>query len=406
LIASILLFVLGFLTASALALLIIPAVARRARRLTARRIEASLPLTSNEIRAEKDRLRAVHAMTARRLEMEIEALRSKAAEQRVEIARYHDNARFLANEMSERDNAIAALDEKGGKLEAELKARTEEFDRLSERLKGAEEQLQARLAELEEMERAIGGARMDASNRQIELVARETEIEKLFGDIELLRDEHREADRHLREADKRRLSVEEALKLERHRNAEMNEKLEKLMALLADREQAAEANTRRAESLSQRLREQTDRVSGLSRALSQEREKHAALEAEMAETSGQLQGLLSGAHADQIERAMEKLEDERRTLEQRLIVLSRENEELRAGRPTPEDEEGRRREDTVLREQISNLAAEVVHLTALVEGPGSPIHKALDKPAPAALNGSIASLGERVKALQKASAMR
>jgi chromosome segregation ATPase len=406
LIASILLFVLGFLTASALALLIIPAIARRARRLTTRRIEASLPLTSNEIRAEKDRLRAEHAMTARRLEMEIEALRSKAAEQRVEIAHHQDNARALAKQMSERDDAIAALDSKGETLEAELKARTEEFDRLSGRLNGAEEQLEARIAELEKMERAVGDARMDVSNRTIELAARETEIEKLFGDIELLRDERREADRHLREADTRRLSVEEALKVERHRNTEMNGKLEKLMALLADREQAAEAHVREADSLRQRLGEQTDRTSGLSRALSEARERHAALEVEMKEISGQLEGLLSGAHADQIERAMEKLDDERKRLEERLAALSRENEKLRAARPAADDEESRRREDTALREQISNLAAEVVHLTALVEGPGSPIHKALDKPSPAALNGSIASLGERVKALQKASAMR
>ena len=405
-IASTLLFVLGFLTASALALLIIPAIARRARRLTIRRIEASLPLTANEIRAEKDRLRAGYAMTTRRLEMEIESLRSKAAEQRVEMARYQEKAQSLARQMGERDNAIAALDQKGETLEAELKARAEEREHLGGRLAEAQEQLETRASELEKLERTVGKAQMDVSNRQIELAARETEIEKLFGDIELLRGEHREADRRVREAEAQRLSAEEALKLERHRNTEMNEKLEKLMTRLADREQALEANAGEIENLRRRLAEQTGQASGLSGELAAARERHAALEAEMAGISEQLETLLSGAHADQLERAMEKLDNERKDLEERLVALSRENEALRAGRAPAGDEEARRREDAALREQISNLAAEVVHLTALVEGPGSPIHKALDRPSPAALNGSIASLGERVKALQKASAMR
>ena len=405
-IASILLFVLGFLTAAALALLIVPAISRRAARLTKRRIEASLPLTSNEIRAEKDRLRAGFAMTTRRLEMEVEALRLKAAEQLVEIGRQQEKALSLARQMSERDGAIAALDKKGETLETELKARADELDQLSNRLADAERQLETRIAELEKMERTVGDARMDVSNRQIELVARETEIEKLFGDIELLRDEHRQADRHMREADARRLSAEEALKLERHRNTEMNEKLEKLMALLADREQALEANAREIQTLRQQQTVETDRASGLSDELAAARERQATLEREMADISGRLEELLSGVHADQLERAMEKLDGERKHLEERLSALADENKKLRAGRPPAEDEESRRREDTALREQISNLAAEVVHLTALVEGPGSPIHKALDKPLPAALNGSIASLGERVRALQKASAMR
>ena len=404
-IASILLFVLGFLTAAALALLIVPAVSRRAARLAKRRIEASVPLTANEIRAEKDRLRAGFAMTVRRLEMEIEALRSKLAEQLAETGRQREKAQALARQMSEREQAIAALDRKGEALEAELNARADEFKQLSGRLADAEQQLETRIAELEEMERAVGDARLDVSNRQIELAARETEIEKLFGDIELLRDEHRQASRQLREADARRLAADEALKLERHRNREMNEKLEKLMALLADREQALEANAREIEALHQRLEEQTG-ASGLSRELSAAQERCATLEAEKAAISARLEQLLSGAQADQLEQAMEKLDGERKRLEERLVAMEEENAKLRAGQLSGNDGDSHRRDDAVLREQISNLAAEVVHLTALVEGPASPIHKVLDKPFPAALNGSIASLGERVKALQKASAMR
>ena len=61
----------------------------------------------------------------------------------------------------------------------------------------------------------------------------------------------------------------------------------------------------------------------------------------------------------------------------------------------------------MLREQINDLAAEVVSLTATLEGPDSPINKALAA-APAEASPAdgphekITSLADRVRALQKA----
>ena len=61
----------------------------------------------------------------------------------------------------------------------------------------------------------------------------------------------------------------------------------------------------------------------------------------------------------------------------------------------------------LLREQINDLAAEVVSLTATLEGPDSPINKALAA-VPAETSPSsgphekITSLADRVRALQKA----
>ena len=84
---SILFFALGFLCAGFLALMVAPAVWRRAVALTRKRVEASVPLTLAEIQADKDRIRAEYAMSTRRLEMSVKALREKAAEQLVEINR-------------------------------------------------------------------------------------------------------------------------------------------------------------------------------------------------------------------------------------------------------------------------------------------------------------------------------
>ena len=74
-------FALGLLTAGLLALMIAPAVWRRAARLTRERIERSVPLTLNEIQADKDQLRAEFAMSTRRLEMTVERLKERVRAQ-------------------------------------------------------------------------------------------------------------------------------------------------------------------------------------------------------------------------------------------------------------------------------------------------------------------------------------
>ncbi len=60
---GVLYFVLGFLAAALLALMVSPAIWNRAVTLTRRRIESSVPLTLNEVQADKDQLRAEFAMS-------------------------------------------------------------------------------------------------------------------------------------------------------------------------------------------------------------------------------------------------------------------------------------------------------------------------------------------------------
>src|SRR5215217_7159685 len=81
LIENIMYFALGVLVAGLVALVLLPAVWKRAVRLTKRRIEAATPITMAEFRADKDQLRAEFALSTRRLEMNVEALRKRLAEQ-------------------------------------------------------------------------------------------------------------------------------------------------------------------------------------------------------------------------------------------------------------------------------------------------------------------------------------
>ncbi|TIT21426.1 MAG: hypothetical protein E5W70_16820, partial [Mesorhizobium sp.] len=113
---SILFFVLGFLCAGFLALMIAPAVWRRAVALTRKRVEGSMPLTLAEIQADKDRIRAEFAVSVRRLEMTVKSLREKAAEQLVEIGRDREALKELAAERQDKNRVVADLTTRGEEL--------------------------------------------------------------------------------------------------------------------------------------------------------------------------------------------------------------------------------------------------------------------------------------------------
>lgn len=78
---------LGFLLAALVAVLILPAYRRRIERFTAEAIKRRLPMTDDEIRADRDRLKAEFAMDVHKLEMKLDEAEIAAARQSVEINR-------------------------------------------------------------------------------------------------------------------------------------------------------------------------------------------------------------------------------------------------------------------------------------------------------------------------------
>ncbi|MEO0618558.1 MAG: hypothetical protein AAFZ01_04695 [Pseudomonadota bacterium] len=145
-IQALMLIGLGFFAATLLALLVAPAAWARAVRITSHRIRSSLPINETEIRAEKDQLRAGHAVTVHRLEKKIERAEMGAARQRVElnrrearIAELEEAAKTLADDRDENRNARSVL------------AQT-----LNERLPRAEERLRETRALLETRDTQIG----------------------------------------------------------------------------------------------------------------------------------------------------------------------------------------------------------------------------------------------------------
>src|SRR6201996_8175926 len=99
---------IGFLISMLCGLMIVPLVHNRAVRLTTRRLEAATPLSMAEIQADKDQLRAEFAMSARRLEMNVEQLKNKTTSQLAELGKKSDAINRMKMELGEKNATIFA----------------------------------------------------------------------------------------------------------------------------------------------------------------------------------------------------------------------------------------------------------------------------------------------------------
>lgn len=382
---SVLFFVLGFLCAGFVALMIAPAIWRRAVMLTRKRVEGSMPLTLAEIQAEKDRIRAEFAMSTRRLEMSVKSLREKAAEQLVEISRGREALKELALERKDKKQALSELEAKG----EDLRQREDQLQLVSDRLAQTEHALEKRVLELKKLEHMYDDASFSSSSRQIELVARESELQRLADDISVLRGQRKEADRRQQESAAESKAARDALKAEKKRTGELDKKVERLLATLADREDKLD----RREKEIARLRQKSK---------SESVENASAVRLVGVQGS---QGDAAVKDDDDTKNAIAKLDRDRERLEARLTELARENKKLKTELAAFEDSKSEdgddaRRASAALREQMSDLAAQVVALTATLDGPESPIAKVLAAPNQA--GSGERSLADRVRALQKA----
>lgn len=117
-IQSAMLVALGFFTAGLIGFLLAPFYGRRSARIATDRLRATMPLTSAEIAADKDRLRAKYALTIHKLEQKLEKGAYAAARQRVEINRRDAGISELEGEverlratLEEHENARRVLEQ-------------------------------------------------------------------------------------------------------------------------------------------------------------------------------------------------------------------------------------------------------------------------------------------------------
>src|ERR1700687_1834617 len=168
---------IGFLLSMLFGLMIVPLVHNRAVRLTTRRLEAATPLSMAEIQADKDQLRAEFAMSARRLEMNVDQLKHKTTSQLAELGKKTDAINRMKLELGEKNATIFSLEAREKAMKEQLRATEEEFAARTDALRQAEKAFADKQNELRKINTELSDRSTMAESRQVELVAVRPQIE-------------------------------------------------------------------------------------------------------------------------------------------------------------------------------------------------------------------------------------
>lgn len=368
-------FALGFFSAGLLTLFIAHAVWRRAVRLTTKRVQAALPVSLAEIKADRDQLRAEFAMAARKLEMSVEQLKSRGHMQLVDITRKNEQLRVVLDEVKERTTTIHELEQREHHLRSELLATEGALGEASQAAREAENKLAAAQMKLSERERELAEMSSLAHGRQVELAALQANLahfENVVSDTQRALSDSTAAHQSkqqlldrtqadLREAQSYRADIEAKMAATLEELQQQTQSLGLTQNHLNEDSDAVGALVAKAKALARRVEE-----------LMSERD---TLDQEMTARIGEAE-----MRHDLLSKDFETFRAERAALEVRLGAVQAERDELterlrQLENGAQSNWERERMENAMLRERMNDLAAEITALSLTFEGDGSPIRK-------------------------------
>lgn len=408
-------FVLGFFVAGLLALMVSPVIWNRAVTLTRQKIESSVPLSVNEIQADKDQLRAEFSMSTRRLEMSIDELRERASEQVIELNRKRDETAKYNEDMKERLDTISELEAKASDLRTTLASREEQYEELKAKQEKLEVQFAETSGELSKTKSKLNSHERELSDNKIELVAKEGKIESLtntlvntdIGGDDIL-EKFKQFGLKLAETEAELEKQRAASRLAIESAEDTKRELEITVSKLENREREL-GNSRKTST------DDNSSLLDLNESLIKEKAKVIELEARLAKQTSQTEALLNDASNENVQALMKSLNQQMEEKTKNLKSLEAERDELRSKVSLMSANAGNnwsdeRQDSAILRERINDMAAQVAVLTSDIEGKSSPIHKILKSEKPpkkattkskVANDGKDISLSERIRAIQK-----
>lgn len=429
-----LLFSLGFLAAALVGLIVAPIIQRRVVTLTERRMRASVPLSSAEIKAEKDMARAAYAAENARLSVDLRQTHNDLSEQ---LARGVRLSGELVTLRAEKTAAEQTLDERGNEirsLTSELHQRDDRITTLTGNLGAAIRLAEARKHEIANRDDQINRLGAEIEELRIDLVTLDTEAENFKAQMRELRDERRVLRDQLKEAETRNRDLQTHFKRSEESLAETREKLAKAISALTDRENALERRIAEVERYKQINREQASELRTAKRAARDARSGDRAARppetgvaapapakpadeparqpepvAKLPEPVAKLpEPMASPASppapapvpaAQPKPRDIEPVEDDASDAEK--VDRLRARQAALIERLLKADNGSK---DAALRKEIASIAAMMVELTASREGPSSPIAKILSGSEDANRSArSESSLAARARTLISAS---
>jgi chromosome segregation ATPase len=369
---------IGFLIAMLLSLTIMPLVHNRAVRLTTRRLEAATPLSMAEIQADKDQLRAEFAMSARRLEMSVEQLKSKTTSQLAELGKKSDAINRMKQELSEKNATIYALEARETAVKDQLQKTEADFTVKTESLRSAEQALADKQAELAKLTSDLSDRSMVAESRQVELVTMRTNVDALKNRVADAEKEFADTQARLTHERGESDTASRALQDARARVENLSHRVTDLDGQLMMQVKEAENLGGRVNDLETQLAAQAKALAEREFENSQLREAHAAAEGVAQDLRVQVAAVTEGgksAIVDKLKSEKAAIEDQLRTAVDERGKLQRDLNAIQ--QQTENSWATERMENALLRERINDIAAEVSKLAMTLEGPNSAIEAIL-----------------------------
>jgi hypothetical protein len=160
---------IGFLAAWLMAFMVMPAVHHRAVRLTRKKLD-ELPLSIQEMRAEKDSIRAGFAAATTKLEMSLAQLREKTAAHATDAAKKAQLIARLKQELGAVDVALKETEAREQSARNELRNAKREIAGKDAALSAAEQEIAAIKAEIATIAPVLRSTQKRAEPRVAEIV--------------------------------------------------------------------------------------------------------------------------------------------------------------------------------------------------------------------------------------------
>nr|WP_234902293.1 hypothetical protein [Agrobacterium rubi] len=311
-----------------------PSIHRRIVVYTEKRLRATMPISPQEVRAQKDMARALYAAENARTRQELDVEREKAHSLKFRNDSALSDTTALLTETRELKTQLEAMTLEANELRAKARRHEDAAARLKAALGDAEETAISRTQEISNLTRRVSAISRELDDLKITLSARDIEVEQAKHKLASWRKERETITKELEEAAAKNREAAHQMTRESRKIARLEEQLATEAARNADNEMLLE---RRAQEVT-RLK---DRVAGNS--------ESAAIDT--VETATPLIQLGSAiVTPEQIAREIEDIRNQGTALTERLLN----------GKGTGNDD--------AIRNEISQIAARMIALTAAQEG--------------------------------------
>ncbi|WLP53312.1 hypothetical protein [Agrobacterium fabrum] len=228
------LFGLGFLTATLLALLIAPAIHRRIVAYTENRIRATMPISPQEVRAQKDMARALYAAENAKVRQELDTEREKNTSLRLANEAASSDAYRLGEQNRSFSLKIEELTLEIGELRAALDASEERAGTIAANLLQQEQAANERASQMSDLTARLTNLTRELDDSKITAATRDLEAEQAKQTASRFRKEGETATRELQDVAARNKEAMTAVARESRKVTRLEEQLATLMAKNAD----------------------------------------------------------------------------------------------------------------------------------------------------------------------------